>query len=197
MATNQGPKNPIMLEIKNGTVVVGPKNKLELDASGKTEKIVTETEVKNNVPLKPTINNKTSSQTLAEEILGGTFKQRFQQQIKDAKPVSNSNGKKSNWEANGFKTAVEGLQNQQIKLNKDPDLKTQIWKSNMAAKQAVNAELDSYILEFDKNVGLRDGLKLLKMIVGIMQNHHRNIIMHIINLIMQKNLYLKINQILI
>ena len=162
MATNQGPKNPIKLEIKNGTVVVGPKNKLELDASGKTEKIVTETEVKNNVPLKPTINNKTSSQTLAEEILGGTFKQRFQQQIKDAKPVSNSNGKKSNWEANGFKTAVEGLQNQQIKLNKDPDLKTQIWKSNMAAKQAVNAELDSYILEFDKNVGLRDGLKTFK-----------------------------------
>jgi hypothetical protein len=162
MATNQGPKNPIKLEIKNGTVVVGPKNKLELDASGKTEKVVTETEVKNNVPLQPTINNKTSSQTLAEEILGGTFKQRFQQQIKDAKPVSNLSSKKSNWEANGFKTAVEGLQNQQIKLNKDPDLETQIWKSNMAAKQAVNAELDSYIVEFDKNVGLRNGLKTFK-----------------------------------
>lgn len=160
MATYQGPKNRITIEYKKETFNEGPKNKLEV--SGKTEKVATETVVKDKVQLQPAINKKTESQSLAEEILGGTFKQRFEQQIKDAKPVSKSNNTKSNWEANGFKTAFEGLQNQQIKLNKDPDIATQIWKSNMAAKQAVNAELDSYIVEFDKSVGIRDGLKTFK-----------------------------------
>ena len=160
MATTQTPKKRLQLVIENGKVVDGPSKPLQVDVSGKTEKVVTETEIKNKVPLQPTINNKTSSQTLAEEILGGTFTgtDYLKKITKDVKPVS----KKSNWEANGFKIAVEGLQNQQIKLNKDPDLETQIWKSNMAAKQAVNAELDSYIVEFDKNVGLRDGLKTFK-----------------------------------
>jgi hypothetical protein len=159
MSIEQTPKKRLQLVIENGKVVDGPSKPLQVEVSDKTKKIVTETEVKNNVPLQPTINNKTSSQKLTEDILVSTFKQRLQQQIKNAKP---SSSKKSNWEANGFKTAVEGLQNQQIALNKDPDFETKIWKMNMAGKQAVNAELDSYIVEFDKNVGLRNGLKTFK-----------------------------------
>ena len=112
---------------------------------------------KNKVPLQPVINNKTSSQSTAEQITGRTLTVTdFLKQItKDVKPTSKSSSSTSNWTAKDAKTGVSydeafnAMTESIVKQNEkdNPNISKEVFRNHKAAKQAINGQLINYTTE--------------------------------------------------